>query len=238
MLKKRGIWVLVLVLGLVLVGAIVLAAAKPAPNIMLRAYFMDADGNGIPCNITNDAKGSYVTDKSAVSVWITADRGDLYFEIAHHSNRSALIIFPNDATACGYLPDTAGVYPELTDDPVDYLKFKTINLFSTGAPHLNFLTMTPGVTQQVRLWIVMCSTQTHYYYIKYNDSDPIHQAGVVDVMASDNNGDGKLDRWEISPTPGTTDMAWIWRIPEGSNQQDSCFYMATPMPFKLILERL
>jgi hypothetical protein len=239
MSKRIRLWGVWSVLGFVfLLGIWVFGApGAKAPNVQLRATFQTQTDAGIPCKILNDSKGSYVTDKSAVSVWITADRGDLDFVIEHHSNRSAFFVFPNDYTTCGYLPDTAGVYPELPDDPVNYLRFHTNNLFSIGGPHLNFLTMTPGVTQQVRLFVFMCSTLTHHYYINYNDSNPTHEAGVVDVMAFDNNGDGKLDRWEISPTPGTTDMAWIWRHPEGSDQQDNCFYMATPMPFKLILER-
>ena len=245
MLRRARFWAFLGVMVLALAGTMVLTAAKAAPNIQLRATFRGEVLPGAPGadyyvdKILNDARGPYVTDnRKGVSVWFTPDRGDLFFKFEHHSSRSALVIFPNDSTPCGFLPDTAGVYPELPDDPVDFLRFMTNNYFAYGPPYCNFLTMTPGVPQQVRMWTAICSTNEHYFYIKYNDSDPTHIAGVVEAVAFDTNGDGKLDRWEIYPVPGTNDAAYLWKWPEGNDQGGGCFYMTAPMPFKLILERL
>jgi len=236
MLKKRGIWVLVLVLGLVLVGAIVLTAAKPAPNIMLRAYFMDADENEIPYNITNDAKGPYVTGSTGVDVWFTSDVGNLFFEFEHHSGRSLGMIFPYFLSPCGWLPDTAGLYPDLPDEPVDYFKLITRNGPAFGGPRLNFLQMEPNVHKQVRLWTTICTTQQHFFYFNYNNQNPTNISGVVDVIAFESGG--KLVRWEITPVPDSGNLAWIYKWPEGNDKDGGCFYTVAPMPFKLILERL
>ncbi len=96
--------------------------------------------------------------------------------------------------------------------------------------------MTPGIHYTVRLWTTICSTAQHYFLLNYNDPDPNHLSGLVDVVAYASGG--KLVRWEMTPIPGTGNIAYIYKWPEGNDQAGSCFYTASPMPFKLILERL
>lgn len=245
MSRKIRFWGALGLLGFLLVMSYGVFGAKVAPNIQLRASFRGLTNPAFPPDtpgfyadkILNDANGPYVTaDNGSVSVWLTSDVGNLVFDIQHHSGRSALFVFPNSPTPCDYLPDTAGVYPELMDDPVDYLSVRTYNNYGFTGPKLNFLTMPVGITQQVRLWVWMCTAQIHGYKIKYNEPDPARDAGVVEVTAFDTSGDGKPDRWEISPMTGTNDLAWILVNPSG-RAKGACYFGSFQMPFKLILER-
>jgi len=232
--RKMKVWAFLGVVGLVLAGAFVLTAAKPPADIKLRASFETQTDLGTPCNIMNDDKGPYVTDKKGVSVWITGDVGDLFFKFEHHSSRSMKVIFPYFySPSCGWLPDTTGLYPDLPDEPVDFFRFVTRNSPAYWGPQLNFLTMTPEVHYTVRLWTTICTTEQHYFLLNYNDSDPSHLSGLVDVVAYASGG--KLVRWVITPTNET---AYIYKWPEGNDQAGSCYYTAAPMPFTLILERL
>ncbi len=237
MFKKKRVWAFVVFGALVLDGAFVLTAGKPPADIKLRASFEAQTDLGIPCNILNDAKGPYVTDKNAVNVWITGDVGDLLFKFEHHSGRSMRVIFPYFySPSCGWLPDTTGLYPDLPDTPVDFFRFRTRNSPAYWGPQLNFLTMTPGQHYIVRLWVTICTTVEHYFLLLYNVPDPAALGGLVDVVAY--GSPGKLVRWEMTPLPGTDDIAYIKKWPEGNDQAGSCYYTSAPMPFKLILERL
>lgn len=247
-MSKRGrFWAFLWVAALVLAGALVLSAARPQPNVQLRASFRGLTDPAFPGDpafyvdkVLNDAQGPYVTgDNGNVSVWITSDVGDLFFEIQHHSGRSALVVFPDLDTPCGYLPDTAGIYPLLPDVPLDFLRIRTYNNSSFLGPKLNFLKMSAGVPKQVRFWFLMCTADVHNILLDYNNSDPGAQSGFVEVTAFDVNGDGTLDRWEISPVSGTNDMVWIKQNPESRGlNREPCFFGGFPMPFKLVLERL
>ncbi|OGD22659.1 MAG: hypothetical protein A2W03_16285 [Candidatus Aminicenantes bacterium RBG_16_63_16] len=188
--------------------------------------------------ILNDDQGPYVTTgNNSVEVWFSGDKGELYFKIEHHAERSVRVVFPYAQGPCGFLPDTVGLYPGLPDEPVDFFRFKTYNSAAFAAPRINFLTMTPGVPQQVRLWTTICTISRHYFILNHNNSNPTGITGVVEAMAYDNNNDGKPDRWEIYPVPGTNDQAWIYKHPE-NNRDAVCPFGSFPMPFMLLLERL
>jgi hypothetical protein len=233
-----GVFVILCLSGLWVFGA------KPAPKIELRASFLgltDPQYSGYDYfvnKIFNDDQGAYVTTgNNAVEVYFTSDKGELFFKIEHHADRSVNVVFPYALGPCGYLPDTVGIYPDLPDETVDFFRFKTYNSSAYGPPKINFLTMTPGVPQQVRLWTTICTISRHYFILNYNNSNPTNIAGVVEVTAYDDNNDGTLDRWEINPVPGTGDLAWIYKHPE-NKKDEICPFGAFPMPFKLILERV
>ena len=97
--------------------------------------------------------------------------------------------------------------------------------------------MTPGVPTRVRLWTTFCTTQRHYFFQNYF-ADTGKISGIVEVTALDSNMDGKLDRWVMTPIPGTGDMANIYKHPETGDDSINCFFGMFPMPFKLILDRL
>ena len=245
MTRKVKFWGALGALGFLLVAGYWVFAAKATPNVQLRASFRSLTDPAFPPDtpgfyadkILNDANGPYgTTDNGSISVWLTSDAGNLVFDIQHHSGRGALFVFPDSATPCGYLPDTAGVYPELTDDPVDYVSVRTYNNSGFTGPKLNFLTMPVGIVQQVRLWVWMCTAQIHGYRINYNEPDPARDAGIVEVTAVDTSGDGKPDRWEIRPVAGTNGLAWILVNPSGRSK-GACHFGSFPMPFTLILER-
>ncbi len=251
MSRKIRFWGALGLLGFLLAGSYWVFGAKAAPNIQLRASFRGLTNPAFPSDtpeyyvdkILNDSQGSYVTDSSnGISVWITPDFGNLRFEFEHHSGRSAFFVFPDLVTACGTLPDTAGVYLGLPDDPVDYIVMWTCYDSYCAGPKLNLLTMpisTPEQPrpQQVRLWMRMCTAAVHDFRIMFNQPDPQRDAGIVEVCAFDKNGDGKPDRWEFSPAAGSNDLAWIYINPSG-RAKSYCYFGAFPMPFNLILERL
>ncbi len=226
---------------LALAGAFVLTAGKPAPNVQLRATFQPLTDLGVPCTFLNDPKGAYVTDgHHNVSVWITGDVGDLFFKFEHHAERSMYILFPRAYADCaGWLPDTAGLYPELPDEPIDFFRFTTFNGSSYAPPKANLLKMTPGVPTQVRLWTTFCTTQRHYYFMNFYQNSGSKQSGLVEVTAFDDTvpPDGKLDRWVMVPIPGTGDVANIYKHPETGDDSINCLFGTFPMPFKLVLER-
>lgn len=238
---RRQIKILVLscFLSLVFLTSLILFGGKPAPVVELRATFEAISESGLPSTILNDAQGPYVTDGvHNISVWFTSDNGELFFKLEHHCDRSALVIFPPVYVDCGgYLPDTAEIYLELPDEPVDFFRFKTYNSPAFAGPRINFLQMTPGVPKQVRLWTTICTTQRHYFVLNYNNTDPNKISGVVEVTAYDDNGDGTLDRWVMSPVLGSGDMATILKHPE-KREKEICNYGTHLMPFKLVLERL
>jgi hypothetical protein len=226
-----------LVLGYGLYGA------KPKAPLQVRVSFEGLTDPNFPPNdanyyvqkFHNDALGPYV-GANGVTAQITGDLGDFVFEIPHHSGRSVLVIFPPVPSQLGdYLPDTAGVYPDpMPDDPIDYFVMRTYNSFAIKK--LNFLTMKPNTSAQVHFWAWMCTESVHSYRVIYNQPDPDHDAGVVQVTAFDQNPqDGVVDRWEITPVTGSGDMAWITRW---DRKQDWLYYGSHPMPFKLIIERL
>jgi hypothetical protein len=218
-----------------------LYGAKPKAPVMVRVSFEGvtdpnfppSDPNYYVHKLHNDVLGPYIA-ASGVTAQISGDLGDLVFEIQHHSGRGVLVVFPAAQSQLGDdLPDTAGVYPA-EDDPIDYFIMRTYNSFS-GQP-LNFLTMTPNTAKQTRLWAWTCTETVHSYRLIYGETDPDHDAGIVEVTAYDQNPvDGVIERWEITPVTGTGDLAWItrWSRKEG----DLC-YGSHPMPFKLIVERL
>ncbi len=232
------------VLGIFCLSGFWVFGAKPAPKIQLRASFLGLTNPELPGydyyvdKIHNDDQGAYMTTlNNSVEVYFTSDKGELFFKIEHHANRSVNVVFPYVLGPCGYLPDTVGIYPDLPDETVDFFRFKTYNSPAFGPPKINFLTMTPGVPQQVRLWTTICTISRHYFILNYNDSDPSHITGVVEATAFDDNDDGTLERWEINPVPGTGDLAWIYKHPE-NRKDDVCYFGYFPMPFKLILERI
>ena len=224
-----------LVLGLGLYGA------KPKAPVKVRVSFEGLTNPGsTPIypeyyiqKFHNDALGPYIA-ANGITAQITGDLGDFVFEIPHHSGRSVLVIFPPVQSQLGdYLPDTAGVYP-MDDDPIDYFVMRTYNSFATKK--LNFLTMQPNTSAQVHFWAWMCTESVHSYRVIYNQPDPDHDAGFVEVTAFDQNPqDGVVDRWEIIPVPETGDTAWITRW---DRKQGWLYYGSDPMPFKLIIERL
>lgn len=225
-----------LVLGYGLYGA------KPKPPVKVRVSFEGlTDPNYLPTDpnyyvhkLHNDALGPYV-EANGITAQITGDVGDFVFAIPHHSGRSVLVVFPPVASQLGdFLPDTAGVYPA-EDDPIDYFSMRTYNSFGFREPKLNFLAMKPNTSAQVLLWILTCTESVHDYRIIHNQPDPDHAAGIVEVFASDADGNGIVDRWEISPVLGTGDMAWITRY---DRKKGWLYYGQHPMPFKVIIERL
>ncbi len=245
MSKKIMIFGTLGILGIFCLSGLWMFGAKPAPNVQLRASFRGLTNPEFAGTefyyvdkILNDDHGPYVTTgNKAVEVYFTSDNGELFFKIEHHANRPVNVVFPYALGPCGYLPDTVGIYPDLPDETVDFFRFKTYNSSAFGPPKINFLTMTPEVPQQVRLWTTICTISRHYFILNYNNSNPKHIAGVVEATAFDGDNDGTLDRWEINPIPGTNDLAWIYKHPE-NNRDEVCPFGAFPMPFKLILERL
>jgi len=197
--------------------------------VKVRASFEPVTGQ----KLFNDDFGPYVT-ATDIKVHITGDVGDFVFEIPHHSGRTVLVHFPQASAGGEDLPDTGGLYPA-EDDPVDYFVFRTYNAdWANANTRLNLLTMTPDVPQTVRLWNWLCTASTHGYHIKYNNPDLYHDGGPVEIVASDTDSDGKLDHWELTPLPGTGDVAWITRI----DRKVKIDFGGWPMPFKLILDRL
>ena len=227
MLKKMRVWAFLGAAGLVLVGTLVLAGGKPAANVQLRATFVDVTDNRTPCTIMNDDQGPYVTDGREIRVWISGDVGDLHFQSEHHSGRSLKVIFPPFNGTCGSLPDT-------TVTPVDFFRFRTINLSGYSGPKVNLLTMTPGIDYEVRLEALVCTAEEHYFFLAYNEPYLDAKRGLVNVVASASGG--KLVKWVFTPRTGTGDIAYIKRWV--NNKEEFCFYTEAPMPFKLILERL
>ena len=216
-----------LVLGYGLYGG------KPKAPVKVRVSFEGAADQ----KFLNDALGSYVGG-DGITAQITGDLGDLVFEIPHHSGRSVLTIFPQAQSQLGeYLPDTAGVYPDNVypgeDVAIDYFIMRTYNSFASMK--LNFLAMKPNDSAQVRLWVWVCTEALHSYRLIYDEDDPDHDAGIVEVVALDMSSDGIVDRWEITTVPGTGDMAWINRW---DRRDDMHYFGSYPMPFRLIIERL
>jgi hypothetical protein len=241
--KKKKVLTVSGIVTLSLFACLWLFGAKPAPNVQLKASFRgltDPAFQGTPefyvDKFLNDAQGPYMTYKSAVSVWFTPVNGELQFSFEHHSGRSMLIIFPNAGNECGWLPDTAGNYPGLPYEPVDFFKFKTYNSQAFAEPRLNFLTMPLETPLPVRLWTTICTTQRHYFFMNFSQ-DVGKITGVVEVIAHDLNGDLKPERWEIYPIPGTGDMAKVYKHPETGDDSINCLFGEFPMPFKLILEK-
>ncbi len=234
--KKVKVLGVTSVLGLSLFASLWLFGAKPAPNVQLKASFVADLPFGAIGTFQNDARGPYVTDgKHNVSVWFTSDAGDLFFKFEHHSMRSMRILFPNVGNECGMLPDTAGIYPELPDEPVDFFRFTTFNSPAFMEPKLNFLTMPAETPVQVRLWTTICTTQRHYFFLNY--SREIGKiSGVIEVTAHA-DASGKLVSWELYPIPGTGDLAKIYKHPETGDDSINCLFGEFPMPFKLILDR-
>ena len=94
MLKKTRVWAFLAGIGLALAAAFVLNAGRPPADVQVRASFQGLTDTGIPCTITNDDQGPYVTDGREIRVWISGDVGDLHFQSEHHSGRSLKVIFP------------------------------------------------------------------------------------------------------------------------------------------------
>jgi len=236
-IKILGIVCLAVLAVLLTLGS----AAKPVPNIQLRATFAEFTDAGIPCTILNDAKGPYMTGgNNSVSVWITGDFGDLFFKFEHHSERSMKILFPYAYSDCGgWLPDTAGLYPDLPDEPIDFFRFQTMSSDSYAPPKANFLTMPAGTPTRVRLWTTFCTTKRHYYFMNYYQTQN-KTSGQVEVTAYDTTvpPDGKLDRWVMVPVSSSIGEADIFKHPETGNENINCPFGRFPMPFKLVLERL
>ena len=245
-MKKYTKAVVLVAVGLGVLGRIFLFGAKAVPNVQLRATFRCETLPGAPGadyyldKICNDARGSYTTDKTkTVAVWFTGDYGELEFRVDHNSTRSAIVVLPKEGTTCGTLPDTAKIYPELPDEPVDYLRIKTYNGPAyIGGPRLNFLQMTPGQVCRVRLWVFFDTIDRHYFMLNYDATDTGTESGIVEAVAFDDNTDGRLDRWEISPLSGSGDLARVYKHPEAGPDETNCFFGTFPMRFKLILERL
>lgn len=243
-MQKKIVLAIFGVLCLSLFACLWLFGAKPAPSVQLKASFRGLTNpafQGSPefyvDKFLNDAKGPYVTDgKHNVSVWFTSDNGELFFKFEHHSARSMLIIFPYFSNECGQLPDTAGIYPGLPYEPIDFFRFATYNSSAFAEPRLNFLTMPLETPLPVRLWTTMCTTQRHYFFMNFSH-DVGKITGVIEVIAHDLSGDGKPDQWELYPVPGTGDMAKIYKHPETGDDSINCLFGEFPMPFKLILER-
>jgi len=227
MLKKTRVWAFLAGIGLALAAAFVLNAGRPPANVQVRASFQDLTDTGIPCTITNDDQGPYVTDGREIRVWISGDVGDLHFQSEHHSGRSLKVIFPPFNGTCGSLPDT-------TVTPIDFFRFRTINLSGYAGPKVNLLAMTPDTDYEVRLEAMVCTTEQHYFFFAYNEPYLDAKRGLVNVRASASSG--KLVQWVFTPRSGTGDIAYIKRWV--NNKEEFCFYTAAPMPFKLILERL
>jgi hypothetical protein len=238
MLKIAGVLAIAgLVLGPGLFGA------KPKPPVKVRVSFEGLTDPGYPPNdpnhyaqkLHNDAWGPYEAT-NGLTAQITGDLGDFVFEIPHHAGRSVLVVFPYVTSQLGdYLPDTAGVYPT-DDDPIDYFVMRTYNSFATKK--LDFLAMTPGASAEVHFWAWMCTEAVHSYRVIYNQPDPDHDAGIVEVKAFDLSplgGDGVADHWEITPVLGTSDQAWITRW---DRKKGWLYYGYHPMPFKLIIDRI
>lgn len=243
-IRVLGVWS---VFGfLVLLGIWVFGAPKPkAPNIQLRASFRSLTNPELQGydfytdKIFNDALGSYVsTDNNSVSVWFTPDKGELFFKIEHHADRSVNVIFPFASAVCGYLPDTAGLYADLPDETVDFFRFKTYNSAAFAEPRINFLTMEPGVPQQVRLWTTICTVDRHYFLLNYNNPNLANITGVVQVTAYDDNNNGVLDRWELQPLEGTDGLVYVVKQEGNGAKQYHCDFGSHMMPFFLTLERL
>ena len=214
-------------------------AGKPVANVQLRASFEPLMAPEVPYAIQNDAKGPYVTDgKHNVSVWFTGDNGELFFKFEHHSSRSMIIHFPYAYSECGgWLPDTAGDYPNLPDEPIDFFRFTTFNSDAFAPPKVNFLTMPADTPTPVRLWTTFCTTQRHYYFMNYSLTQN-RISGVVGVTASRLTPNGPNVRWVITPVFGSGGMAEIYKHPETGDDSINCPFGAWPMPFKLVLERL
>lgn len=233
------------VIGILAIAGLILGpglfGAKPKPPVKVRVSFEGTTDPGYPPNdpnhyiqkFHNDALGPYAAANS-LTAQITGDLGDLVFELPHHSGRSVLVIFPPAPSQLGdYLPDTAGVTPA-EDDPVDYFVMRTYNSFANVK--LNFLDMKPGDVAQVRFWVWLCTESVHSYRVVFGEDDPDHDAGTVEVRACDlAPADGVVDRWEITPVPATSGMAWINRW---ERKAGMLYYGRHPMPFKLIVERL
>jgi len=241
--KKKAVLAVTGVLAVSLVAGLWLFAAKPVPNVQLRAYFRgltNPDLAGSPefyvDRFLNDGKGPYTTFKTAVSVWFTGDAGELKFIADHHSNRSLLVVFPNFGNECGWLPDTAGAYPEVPDEPIDFFKFQTYNSPAFAEPRLNFLTMPEETPLPVRLWTTFCTTERHYFFMNFS-TEIGKISGVVEVIAHDFDDDGTLDQWEVYPLTGSADIAKIYKHPETGDDSINCLFGEFPMPFRLILER-
>ena len=247
-----------LVLG-VLLGVLLLPSygGRPRPVVELKATFRNLADPDAPLNtyeyyadkICGDDFGEYVSKaRDNISVLIYADKGELFFKIEHNSGRSAKIIFPRESGACGALPDTVGIYPELPLEPVDFLRFKTYNSDAYAGPRVNFLTMQPGEATQVRLWITMCTIARHFFVLKYDPLQAGTNGGVVMVKAIDihddpttegYDGDNKVERWELYPLPTSNDQAIVQIEPHGEGKDKGrCTFGTYQMPFKLILDRV
>lgn len=228
-------------------------APKPKiPNVQLKASFRALTNPELTGydfytdKIFNDNYdlGPYVTlDDGSVSVWFTPSDaggttagGDLYFAVEHHAARKVNIVFPYAAGACGFLPDTMGLYPDLADDPIDYFRFKTYNVYWYAEPHLDFLKMVPGETGQVRLENVVCSNTQHNFYLRYQNLESV--SIIVQVTAYDDDGDSLLDRWELQPVAGTNGLLTIRQLVGSGAKKKYCEYGSHFMPFLLTLERV
>jgi hypothetical protein len=235
---RRRISVAVLPLtGLAMLAALLMVepvqGARPAANVPLKATFRSL----LTDSILNDIDAPYVSlNGGGVTVYFTGDNGELVFSVDHHANRKVLVIFPdlppNDTV--GDLPDTDGRYGREIE-PVDYFKLRTYNTAAFMEPRLNFLAMTPGHTERVRLWTTVCTTRRHYFFMNYSlDIGKI--SGVVQVTASDLVGpDGKADTWVIEPIPDTNDVAKVYKQSE-SGKNVFYYFGDGAMPFQLTLE--
>jgi hypothetical protein len=234
---RKRLPVLAGIAGLLGFASLWLFAARPVPDVQLRASFLPELTDGTPCAYLNDALGPYVTYKAAVSVYFSGDPGDLHFIFDHHSNRSMGLIFPNFGNECGWLPDTTGLYPDVPDEPIDFLKFRTYNSDAFAPPKVNFLTMPVNTPTPVRLWTTICTTERHYFFMNFSQ-DVGKITGVIEVIAYDTVGnDGKADKWDLHPVPGTANMAKVYKHPETGDDSINCLFGEFPMPFHLILEK-
>jgi hypothetical protein len=234
----------VIILALVLPGVL----AAPRRVVYLQATFRDANNDvGQPVDkMRSDGQGPYVNARY-ITVQIS-DAGELRFTIDSKSGRRSVFIYDDRIFSyipygnCQELPpDTAcNPYDGLPDEPITYAEYNTYNGSSFLGPQVNLLTMQPGDAADLRIWIAFqTSLRAGSFYSKYNkDFLETNQTGIVRVSAVDTNGDGTVDRWILSPLPGTDNKVNLHRVWQVKSKYAKCDIGCFRLPFELVLDRL
>jgi hypothetical protein len=236
--------------GILIVLALTLPGILAAPRrvVYLQATFRDANNEaGQPLDkMRSDGQGPYVNARF-ITVQIS-EEGELLFSIDSNSGRRSIFIYDDRILSyipygnCQELPpDTAcNPYDGLPDEPVHWARYATHNGSSFLGPQVNLLTMQPGDAADVRIWIVFgTALRAGTFYSKYNKEFlETHQTGIVRVSAVDTNGDGTVDRWILTPLPGTDNKVNLHRTWQVKSKYVDCDIGCFRLPFELVLDRL